>query len=374
MKKTLICCLLLGFIYAGYAQVDKAALQPSPTIVRGFMMNGNSPQKDYNDAKAWGANVMRLQIHPVTYAMKKDQKFWNAWPSLLDYVEEQVKRAQQAGLKVVVDLHEPPFQNIEANRSEFWHQFQYPEFWNRPDLADGFCKAWTQLATRLLPYKKTIWGYDLYNEPVDKSIKGDIPPPQWRQLAIKIIEAIRKVDKDTWMIFEPGAWGAFSGFKGLEPLPDPKIIYSAHFYYPHKFTHQGVNNIKGTALSEAMKQINIPYPSVINGVQWNKAQFDKILKDADEFQAKWKVPVYVGEFSVIRWAPKDAAVRWLQDVVDLFESRGWSWTYHAFREFHGWSLEYDENFWMNGMPKPESVDYETDRAKIIKKAFEKNWK
>jgi len=62
-----------------------------------------------------------------------------------------------------------------------------------------------------------------------------------------------------------------------------------------------------------------------------------------------------------------------QDVVDLFEDMGWSWSYHAFREFEGWSLEYDEKFWMNGMPEPEPVNYETDRAKIIRKAFEKNW-
>ena len=356
----------------GFALIQKE--DPSPPLVRGFMTTGNSPQKDYDDARSWGANVIRLQMHPVTYAMGINQNFWDAWPSYIDRLEEQLKRAKQAGLKVVVDLHEPPFENLESKRSDFWHQFQYPEFWNRSDLAEGFCRAWTEIATRLLPYRETIWGYDLYNEPVDRSSKGDAPPAQWRPLATKIIKAIRKTDKKVWIIYEPGQWGAFSGFKGLEPLPDAKVIYSAHFYQPHQFTHQGVNNVQGTALDEAMKQINITYPSTINGVEWDKKHFNEILKAADEFQAKWKVPIYVGEFSVIRWAPKEAAVRWLRDVVDLFESRGWSWTYHAFREFHGWSLEHDEKFWMKGMSRPKPVNYETDRARIIKEAFEKNWK
>ena len=96
------------------------------------------------------------------------------------------------------------------------------------------------------------------------------------------------------------------------------------------------------------------------------------LKYVDEFRSRWKVPVYVGEFSVVRWVPKDGAVRWLQDVIDLFEVRGWSWSYHAFREWHGWSLEHDEEFWMEGMPYPQMVTYETERAKVIRSAFLKN--
>lgn len=337
---------------------------PSPAIVRGFMMSGNNSQKDYDDTRAWGANVIRFQIHPARYAISRGKEFWDAWPSCMDQMEEQVRRAKQAGLKVVVDLHEPPFPNAK---------FERPEFWNQADLADTFCRVWKDIALRLLSYKEVIWGYDLLNEPLDRTQLPNAPH-QWRPLAIQIIKAIREVDPDTWIIYETGPGSLFNGFKGLEPLPDAHIIYGAHFYYPQKFTHQGVFDIKGTDLAEAMKQVDIHYPSMIDGYLWNKERLAGFLKNADEFQAKWKVPVYVGEFSVIRWAPKDAALNWLQDVVDLFESRGWSWCYHAFREFQGWSLEHDEKFWMKGMPRPQPVNYETGRAKIIKKVFERNWK
>jgi endoglucanase len=337
---------------------------PSPQIVRGFMMGGSS-QKDYDDARAWGANVIRIQMSPAGYANRRNEKLWEAWPSFLDQLEGQIKRAKQAGLKVVVDLHSPPFQNVGS--------FERPEFWNREDLAETFCKVWTDISTRLLPYKDVIWGYDLLNEPLDRSQLPEATK-QWRPLAIKIVQAIRKVDPDTWIIYEPGPGSLFNGFKGLIPLPDRHVIYGGHFYYPQDFTHQGVFNITGTDLAKAMEKINLSYPSVINGAQWNKQEFEKILKDADDFQARWKVPIYVGEFSVIRWAPKDAAVRWLKDVVDLFESRNWSWSYHAFREFHGWSLEYDEQFWRQGMPSPQPVTYVTERGAIIKSAFQKNSK
>jgi hypothetical protein len=133
-----------------------------------------------------------------------------------------------------------------------------------------------------------------------------------------------------------------------------------------------VYNLKGISLDSVKKLLNT-YPLVINGVLWDKDRLAKILDVVDVFQDRWKVPVYVGEFSVIRWAPEDGVVRWLQDVIDLFEARRWSWSYHAFREWHGWSLEHDQEFWRVGMPSPKSVTYETERAKVIKRAFLKNW-
>jgi len=369
MGRTVICFLIVSFVFGCNPKGGKSTQKTSdtinsehPPIVRGFMVREKNSPQDYADAKAFGANVIRLQLHPARYASRMKQKFTEAWPACLSQLEEQVKLAGQAGLKVVVDLHEPPFPEAK---------FERPEFWNRTDLADSFSMVWTDIATRLLPYKETIWGYDLLNEPLDRTQLPNAPI-QWRPLAIRIIKAIRKVDTQTWIIYETGPGSLFTGFKGLEPLADKRIIYSAHFYYPQKFTHQGVSNIQGTDLAKAMEQINIQYPGMIDGRQWDKNYLASILKDADDFQARYKVPIYVGEFSIIRWAPKASALNWLQDVVDLFEARGWSWSYHAFREFHGWSLEHDETFWQTGMPQPQRVNYDTDRAKIIKKVFLKN--
>ena len=337
--------------------------RPEPAMVRGFTFRDRVGQKDYDDARAWGANVVRIHCSPARHAIRLQQEYFEALPSYLDQLEAQIKQARNAGIKVVVDLHQPPFLNVRS--------FDQPEFWNRNDLEGPFCKVWTEIATRLLPYKDVIWGYDLLNEPLDRTQLPGVAK-QWRPLAIKIVEAIRKVDPDTWIIFEPGPGSLFSGFRGLEPLPDSRIIYSAHFYYPQEYTHQGVRNIAGTDLARAMEKINLQYPSENErGSRWDKQHFEEIIRSADEFQAKWSVPIYVGEFSVIRWAPKESALRWLEDVIGLFEERGWSWSYHAFREFHGWSLEHDEQYWMQGMEPPKRVNYETERGKLVKSFLEK---
>lgn len=364
MKKSFFCCSFLYLVLSfSTPQAGIAQDSPSPAIVRGFDMTDRLTQKDCMDAKSWGANVVRMQMFIVSYAADKHQNVQDALPSYLDYLESKIKYIQSAGLKVVVDMQQAPLQ--KGGRSD------QPAFWNRPDLEQSFCDAWTAIATRLLPYKDVIWGYDLFNEPLDRSQLPSVAK-EWRPLAIKIIQAIRKVDANTWLIFEPGPGGLCGGFGSLTPLPDSHIVYSGHFYYPQAFTHQGVSSTVGTDLASAKLQTGISYPSIMNGQKWDKQQLERQLKAIDNFQAKYKVPIYIGEFSVIRWAPDEAAKQWLTDVISLFEAREWSWTYHSFREWQGWSLEHDDRYWQKGAATPQMATSETDRAKIIKRAFSKN--
>lgn len=346
-------------------------------VVRGFMagylspVEGHvAPKEDvFKDMRQWGASVVRLDVWPSGSwpRLAKQEDFWEkGMPVLLDYLEANVKLARAAGLKVAVDCHFPPplGKSLQDHATE--------KFWKSPELKASMCRFWTAIAARLAPYKDAIYGYDLFNEPLDW---GQIPyePREWRPLAVEIIKAIREVDKDTWIIYEPGPGGLIRGFEGLTPLPDTRVIYSPHFYFPAEFVAQGVSELAGTDLPKIMEAINVRYPSEIKGVKWDKARLERTLAAVVEFQRKWNVPIYVGEFSVIRWAPKEDAARWLKDAVDIFESHGWSWSYHAFRENTCWSLEHDEQYRVKGAPTPKPAAYETERAKVIKDALRKNW-
>ena len=57
------------------------------------------------------------------------------------------------------------------------------------------------------------------------------------------------------------------------------------------------------------------------------------------FQKKYGAKIYVGEFSAVCWAPD--AEKYLRDVISVFEEYGWDWSYHAFREWPGWSVEHE---------------------------------
>ena len=77
--------------------------------------------------------------------------------------------------------------------------------------------------------------------------------------------------------------------------------------------------------------------------------------------------MYVGEFSAIIWAPGKSAYNYLSDLLDIYESEGWDWAYHAYREWYGWSLEHEASDKQNVKQVGS-----TDRLGLFKSHFAKN--
>ena len=110
------------------------------------------------------------------------------------------------------------------------------------------------------------------------------------------------------------------------------MIYSVHMYLPHKFTHQGVGS----------REIGLEYPGVINGRLWNAQELKKALSPLRRFEQEYGVPVWVGEFSAVRWA--EGGEQYLEDLVGVFDEYGWGWAYWSFAWWHGWNPNYDDQF------------------------------
>jgi hypothetical protein len=142
-------------------------------------------------------------------------------------------------------------------------------------------------------------------------------------------------------VFESVGGGQALGFKNMEPLADPQVVYSFHYYVPHEITHQHV---------AASWPRTIPYPA---GLEWGLGAWDPELgvtaidrqrlefemRDVVRFQERYHRPIYVGEFSCVRWAPQESALRFVADVLEIFKIHGWSWSYHEFRAWPGWDAE-----------------------------------
>jgi hypothetical protein len=131
-------------------------------------------------------------------------------------------------------------------------------------------------------------------------------------------------------------------------------------YVPHTFTHQGVSGLP----------TGISYPGKIGNQEYDKDALRKVLKPVREFQLAYNVHIYVGEFSAIRWAP--GAATYLSDCIDIFEEYGWDWSYHAYREWPGWSVEHENQPVNATVHKLATTD--TDRKKLLLSWFAKNAK
>lgn len=302
----------------------------------------------FTELKNWGCNVVRLQLHPVTYA-GSSSNFWTAWPNYLSGTIQNIRDAQAAGLKVIIDLHEMP---VFAPSGQ--------DAWADPSLGNQFALVWQSIVQSVVSNNLTsaIWGYELLNEPIDRNQLPNVPR-QWIPLAKNLINTIRTIDPNTWIIVDVGPGGDFGGFTNLTPLPDPnsRIIYSAHFYNPQSFCMQGVPNM------------GWPQGATYNSTTTHLADF---LAPADTFQASWPVPIYIGEFSVARWSPIPDSKNWLTDIVALLEARGWSWSYFAWEEYNAWDLNRDNSFTPSTPPAYLPDSNRTDRGVVIYNALQKN--
>jgi hypothetical protein len=302
----------------------------------------------------WNANLIRWQlIRRGKIADPLDLAAYDQWlQSALAQLDAALPLCEKYGLRVVVDLHSPPGGKMTSGGYAGSDHGLFAD----AACQRKFVEVWEHMARR---YKqaKMIWGYDLANEPVEGVVEEGLA--DWQELADRAARAIRAIDPTRTIIVEPPNWGSPDGLKELQPLDVANVVYSVHMYIPGSFTHQGVHG--------ASKPYR--YPGEIDGRWWGKAQLEAALKPVVDFQKTYGVHIYLGEFSAIRWAPDHSAYRYLKDLIEIFEAHDWDWSYHAFREWDGWSVEHGPD------PKDHTrAQTPTDREELLRSWFAKNAK
>ena len=304
--------------------------------------------------REWNANLIRWQLirygPSVRIAEAADYEAW--LEGALRKLDAALPLCEQYGVRVVLDLHSP-FGGTPTVSGYVGTDTGL--FTNRVAQAI-FVADWQRMAQRYRD-RRVIWGYDLANEPVEGEVAEGCD--DWMALATRAARAVRASDTQHAIIVEPAPWGGPEALENLEPIPVPGVVYSVHMYVPHPFTHQGVH---GGATG-------IAYPGMIAGRLWDEAALRRVLQPVRDWQREYGVQIYIGEFSAIRWAPDNSAYCYLRDCIDLFEEFGWDWSYHAFREWNGWSVEH-------GPDKEDARPSQTrtDREKLLREWYGKNVK
>lgn len=343
-----------------------AAAQMQPSM-RG-MNTPNLPASDLQElAIDWRANLCRYQMYNVNANSSTLEQYLGWLSSELDALDTKIAALQGTKLKIVIDMHTSPGGLVPQDPSNPGSNPINKVFVDS-GMAEGLVQVWKIIATRYAG-SETVIGYDILNEPrVTLSTAGNITQAgrqAWHDLATTIIGAIRQIDPTTSIVYEP-AYGAPSEFDKIGLVPGTGVVYSFHLYEPLHFTHQKVPDSPfGTGRA---------WPTTVNGVRWTRRELGVATSPVVSFQRSHKVPFFVGEFSAIRWAGRDTepsqdrphAFNYLKDCIELFESNDWSWAYHAFREYHGWSVEHDSDI-TNVAP----VD-STPREQLLRAWFARN--
>ena len=338
-----------GAILAAGVQVTACGGRAGAPPLRGTMLPGRATrEEDIETLHQWGATLVRFQITRNWSKVDDNQNLaeYARWvDSRLDNLEQVLGWCAARGMKVCIDLHALP----GGKRGFNGRPYEMNMFHEKKYL-DAFIDTWRRIATRCAPIVQmigpVIYGYDLVNEPHQR---GPVQYDYWTVQRLAA-EAVREIDPDTPIIVESDLADRAWAFRYLSPLAMDNVIYQCHMYEPSVYTHQGIFGPPpgpgGTFL---------PWPGRYGEQIWDKETIRRELEPVVEFQRRHKCKIYVGEFSAAAWAP--GAENYLRDCIDLFEERGWDWTYHAFREAPVWDVE------KTALPDGTSAPAETETAR-----------
>lgn len=328
VEKTSLGLLLLAWLFLSTTQAS------ADTAWRGMMLRPNPAPSEIAELGQWGANIARLQLHIVdpqaadNITLTQYQDWIN---TQIVQIDALLPHFAAAGIAVVLDLHTPP--GRFSTRTGLPIHRMFHTRW----AESSFIDVWKVLA-RHYHGNSVIWGFDILNEP---ATGGTQYAAKWQSIAKRTASAIYSIDRTRRIIVEP-PYGDPGWMKQLKKLRTRNVTYSIHMYAPFEFTHQDLYGMPP----------NINFPGFINGRYWDVAALRAVLKPVMDFQRINRVPIYVGEFSAVCYAPNNSAFNYLSAIIQVFEENGWNWTYHAFREWEGWSVEHEGTSPTNIWPVP----------------------
>lgn len=266
----------------------------------------------------------------------------------LDKVEKRVNWYTSRGMYVMLDMHQDLYSivfggdgapewaletdghPIETEIGGPWWLANlnpaviacWTNFWSYSEhtyLQDHYIAMWQKVVERFKdnPY---ILGYDLMNEPwggdlVKAFVSGDFERKQLTAFYKRLIPAIRAVDNDAYIFFEPApAPVTFGAPSSLKPIADTRVGQSRIVYAPHCYptdVHEGLGYTES---------------SKIQLKNWERRRQNEVIKHGG-------IPLMCGEFGGSH--NQEGMHDFMVDVLNIFDRNTWSWTWWS-SDLGGW--------------------------------------
>jgi len=308
-----------------------------------------------------GFETIRLPVDPAPFIVFEGERRETVYRTLFD----AVSLIQQAGLRVIVDLH-------PNSRHPVWGQHAVIAGLDAPAFV-AFADVTAEMARRLSKLDPNRVALELMNEP-RLQCKGE-QQERWERIASTLIARARAQAPKLTLVVTGACVASLDGMIALDParFNDDNLIYTFHFYEPFSFTHQGASFIPWpdkyldevpwpvhqrpigepmARLQERMQKVSLDAVALEKarvgaaanltklyaagaGRETLDARFSKAAAWAREHGISPK-RILVGEFGVLRkngdspGALCEDRIRWLSDVREIMDKYGLSWSYFSY--------------------------------------------
>ena len=284
---------------------------------------------DFALIKSLGFDHVRLSIDPEPMIARKASGTLNA--EAIARLDNSVSQILAAGLNVVLDIHPEQDYKDEVVKGD--------------DGPQRFYAFWGAFAGHYAGSDPERVIFELMNEPNLSDWY------RWQGIQGRAIERIRSVAPQHTIIATAASWGNLDALLEAEPVHDPNVIYTFHYYTPFWFTHQGAQ----WSSQNLVPLHGVPYPSTPENVQpllgqepderarldlqrygwdrWDAPRIGMEIASIAEWAQQRGVPLYMGEFGAFKdFSNPEMRDKWISDTRTAAESKhiGWAfWDYQT---------------------------------------------
>ena len=326
-------------------------------------------RRDLAALRASGIDFVRVPVDPgplLAFAGERRAE-------LLAQVVGAVEMAIAEDLAVVLNLH--------PNGAT--------HYWNPRNLVRGpadpmfarYLDLVAVVAARLDRMDPSRVAFEPLNEPPQDCTSAD-----WPALQLRMVRAVRKAAPRHTLILTGACGSMIAGLEALQPIDDPNVIYTFHFYEPYVFSHQGAPWMTSEPMYRYLN--TVPWPASAGAKAATMAAVaDRMARDQstppaakreiaaqiarvldqyfDARPDRWFIEKYMrrvtawarrhdidpacillGEFGALRSdaryvaARPDDRARYIRDVREVAEAAGFAWAFWNY--FDGMGLTIDD--------------------------------
>ncbi len=264
---------------------------------------------DFKLIKEWGANCVRI---PFNYRLIEFEDLpFSLNEEGLKCLDDAVRWCEKYGLYCILDMHAAP-----GAQNPDWHSdcVGKPELFTNEANRERFLRLWHFLANRY-KHVSNVAGYDILNEPVIEIEKES----ELKDLYSKVTWEIRDTDKKHIIFLEGNIFGQRLDFIGKPE--DKNTALSIHAYPITDYVFNFEKDLR--------------YPGKVYNIPWSKKALDLITLPYRMLSDKFEVPIYIGEVGINWRGGHYGELRWAEDILDVFERYGISWTWWTYKSVAG---------------------------------------